>query len=146
MTDGAVRREGHRAAEPITGGDLVALAGGAAPSAKKEIGGSDFVAGALNRYSFDGQGTRQPAIVEGCLAQTRGVRGLLAGSRRIAEPQCQPRGYFRRIRLERWRLCSHEGICGCGKPGLVASVVRDQAAQKRGPRNRVCILALLDML
>ena len=86
-TDGAVRREGYRAAEPITGAGPVALGGGAAPSAKKKIGGSDFVAGALNRCSFDGQGTRHPAIVEGCLAQTRGVRGLLAGSHRIAASQ-----------------------------------------------------------
>jgi len=120
------------------------LGGGAAPSAKKEIGGSDFVAGALNRYSFDGQGTRQPAIVEGCLAQTRGVRGLLSGSRRIAASQCQPRGELRRIGLEGRRLCCGEGICGCGKPGLVAPIVRDQTAQKRGPRNRVGILALLN--
>jgi hypothetical protein len=106
----------------------------------------DFVAGALNRDSFDGQGTRQPAIVEGCLPQTRGLRRLFSGSRRIVASQRQPRGELRRIRLEGRRLCCREGICGCGKPSLVASIVRDQAAQKRGPRNRVCIIALLNTL
>jgi hypothetical protein len=61
--------------------------GGAAPCAKKQIDGGNSVARLLNRYSFNGQGTRQPAIVEGCLAQTSGVHGLLSGSRRIAASQ-----------------------------------------------------------
>ena len=73
-----------RAAEPRARAALVALRGRAAPGTKKKIGGGDFVAGALRRCSFDGQRTRQPAIVEGYLAQLRGSGGLLSGSRRIA--------------------------------------------------------------
>src|SRR5256885_2114905 len=83
-------------------------------AARTESGGSDIVAAPLTRSSFYGQGPRQPAMVEGCLAQTRGLRGLLVGSRRIAASQCEPRGELRRIRLEGRRLCCSESICGCG--------------------------------
>src|SRR4029077_4190702 len=78
------------------------------------------------------------------LAQTRGVRGLVSGSRRVAAPASQPRGELCPIRPEARRLYCSEGICGCSKPGLVTPIVRDQSAQKRGPRNRVGILALLN--
>jgi hypothetical protein len=39
---------------------------------------------------------------------------------------------LRRIRLEGWRLCYSEGICGCGKPGLAGAAVGAAAGVAAG--------------
>jgi hypothetical protein len=83
VSNGLVRREGCRPAEPHPGAGLVALRG-VASGAKKEIGGSGFVACALGRRSFNRQARAQAPIIEGCLAQIRGAGSLLSGLCRIA--------------------------------------------------------------
>jgi hypothetical protein len=104
-----------RAAEPRAHAAFVALRGRAAPGTKKEIGGGDFVAGALGRCPFDGQ--RTPA---------RDSRGLFGAAPRRGRPavglatdRCVAMPAARRVPPSpprRAAFCSSEGICGCRDP------------------------------